>query len=106
MEYEPLMNLKNKLYLVICRGKNVYQNTHRFKYVKIFKLGTLFRNKQADSGKCRGLLNYSAKLYSLFFIYLLTKRPIPHAFVARTEAPLPVSISTQVRHYKSNIAYS
>jgi hypothetical protein len=57
MEYRPSINLKNKIYLVICREKNVYQNTHRFKYVKLFKLGTLCRSKHADSGKCWGLLN-------------------------------------------------
>ena len=43
------------------------QKTHCFKYVNILKLGTLFRNKHAGSGKCWGLLNYSAKLHSLFF---------------------------------------
>ena len=66
MGYKTLINFKNKLSLVLCRKKRI-QNTHRFKYVKILKLGTLFRNKYAGSGKCWGLLNYSAKCIHYFF---------------------------------------
>ena len=66
MEYKTLINLKNKFF-PRSMSEKTYIKKSPFKYVNILKLGTLFRNKHADSGKCWRLLNYSAKLYSLFF---------------------------------------